>query len=193
MKKTLLTCAITLLASLAALSQNPTPSPPSEPSLSRPSLDRAESERAIRASLYEVSLAMLTGDADQVRRRAAQRTLDFHDLLFAELSLIQRFRDQLRREGVKTGADFLNFTMRTVARQMASTPRERLEELARQQSAIPLTFLSDTEATGQNTSGTIRAVFERGEWRIDLTDPLRRYYLRTVHFSDESKARIERY
>lgn len=155
--------------------------------------DRAASEKAIRVALYEIAFAALTGNTKAFKQRAAKRTLGLYDLVFAELSANPKSNEQFRKLGVTNGAGFLDFGFRAVANRSAAAPRSKLEELAREQSGSPLTFVSDKEATAQNNNGVFKAVLEDNDWKIDMTEALKKSLLQTLPFTSESKEKIEKY
>ena len=155
--------------------------------------DRAGSEKAIRVALYETALAALTGNTKAFMRHSAKRTLGLYDLVFAELSANPKSNEQFRKLGVTNGEGLLDIGFRAVASRSAATPRSKLEALAREQSASPITFISDKEATGQHKNGPFKAVLEDDDWKIDITEALKKSLLQTLPLSAESKEKIEKY
>lgn len=155
--------------------------------------DRTTSEKTIRVVLYEIALAALTGNAKGFKNHAAKRVLGLYDLVFVELSANPQTNEQFRKLGVTNGDSFREFGFRAVANRSAGTPRSKLEDLAREQSTSPLTFISEKEATGQNKNGIFKAVLEDNDWKIDVTEALKKSLLQSLPFSAESKSKIEKY
>jgi hypothetical protein len=140
-----------------------------------------------------MALATLKGDAAKFKKHAAKRTLGLYDLVFAELSSNPAVKEHFQNSGVTTGEGFLELGMRAVASHAAAMPAEKLESLAREQASGDLKFVSDTEATGVGPAGTYRAVLENNDWKIDITDILKKTYLQSLPLGPDSKARIEKY
>ena len=189
MKKQFLPIALSLILCHLCVAQVNTTGAQQPASLS----DRSASEKLIRAALYEIGLATLTGDAKTFKKRAAKRTLDLYDTVFAELATNPKIKEQSRQAGITNGEGFLEYTFRSAARQTSSTPQAKLEEFAREGSVVPLTFVSDTEAAGENRIGSLKAVFEDHDWKIDIADSLKKVWLQTLPLSAESKKKIEKF
>lgn len=154
---------------------------------------RAVAERAIRAALYEMSVATQSGDAKTFKKYAARRALEFYDSLVVELLKNQKLKEQLRSAGVTGGDSFIDFSFRSVAQRASATPRSKIEEFAREYEKSPLTFVSDTEAKIETKAGIIRAVLEKDEWKVDGTDALKKPLLASLPLSAESKEKLEKF
>lgn len=163
------------------------------PRLTPPAQEKAEPEKAVRESLYQMSLAAQGGDAAKFKRYAAQRTLGLYDLIFSELETNPKIKEQFKQAGVTSGEKLLEFGLRTVAQRAASVPAEKLQEYAREQAAIPLTFNGDKEATGQTQAGPLKVELEKGEWRVDLTETLKKNLLQSLPLGADGKAKVEKY
>ncbi|MDQ6786338.1 MAG: hypothetical protein M3033_05910 [Acidobacteriota bacterium] len=154
---------------------------------------RAESEKAIRAALYEISVATQSGDAKTFKRYAAQRTLKFYDLLVVELMKNPKLKEQLGQVKVTNGDNFIDFSFRSVAQRASATPRSKIEEFAREYQKSPLTFVSDTEAKVETKAGMLKMVREADEWKVDGTDGLKKVLLASLPLSAESKEKLEKF
>jgi hypothetical protein len=154
---------------------------------------RAEAEKAARGALYEMSLATQGGDAAKFKKFAAQRTLGLYDRVFSELETNPKVKEQLMQAGVTSGEKLLELGLRAVAKRAAGVPAEKLQEYAREQAAIPLTFNGDKEATGETQAGPLKLVLEKGEWKIDVTETLKKPLLQSLPLSADSRARLEKY
>ncbi len=154
--------------------------------------NRTEAERAIRVVLYEMSIANQSGDAKMFEKYAAQRTLKFYDLLADELLKNPTIGEPLKVAGVTNGESYIEFGFRSLAQRAAVKPRFEMVDFARKFAAVPLTFLSDTEANVENKAGVFRVVMEEGEWKVDGTDVLRKTLLVVLPLSAESKAKLEK-
>ena len=154
---------------------------------------RAESEKAIRAALYETSVAAQSGDAKTFKKYAAQRTLKFYEALVEELLKNPKVKEQLGRAKVTNGDSFIDFSFRSVAQRASATPRPKIEEFASEYQNSPLTFVSDTEAKVETKAGMLKVVREADEWKVDGTDGLKKALLASLPLSTESKEKLERF
>lgn len=164
-----------------------------KPRQTPPTGDHTATEKAVREALYGMSLATLSGDAVAFKKYAAQRTFGFYDLVFSELATNPKVEEQFRKIDVTSGWKFIEFGLRTAARRAATTTPEKLQETARAQAAVTLTFKSDEEVTAPAQTGSLKIVLEKGEWKVDLTEPLKKSLLPALPLSGDSKARIEKY
>lgn len=154
---------------------------------------RIESEKAIRAVLYEVSVATQTGDAKTFKKYAAQHNLKFYDLLVEELLKNPKVKEQLSRANVTNADSFIDFSFRSIAQRMSATPRTKIEAFAREYAAAPLTFTSDTEAKAEAKAGMLKVVREADMWKVDSTEVLKKALLASLPLTAESKAKLEKF
>ncbi len=154
--------------------------------------NRAEAERAVRAVLYEMSIANQSGDAKMFEKCAAHRTLKFYDLLAEELLKNPTIGKPLELAGVTNGESYIEFSFRSIAQRAAAMPRSEIDAFAHKFAAVPLTFLSDTEVNVENKAGTFKVILEAGEWKVDGTDALRKTLLIILPLNAESKAKLEK-
>ena len=155
---------------------------------------RTESEKAIRALLYEVSVATQTGDAKTFKKYAAQRTLKFYDLLVEELMKSPKVKEQLSRANVANGESFIDFSFRSAAQRASAIPRSKIEESAREYAtAATLTFTSETEAKAETKAGTVRVVREAEMWKVDGTEGMKKALLMSLPLAPESKEKLEKF
>lgn len=144
--------------------------------------DRAESEKVIRAIMYEMSIATLTGDLKTFRKYSAQRTLSFYDLFADELLKDSKLKEHLGRAGVTDRKSFMEFNFRAAANRMAKTPRILVRE-----------FFNYTEAKAETKSGVVRFIRESGDWKADSTEVLKKGLLTSLPLGAESKAKLEKF
>src|SRR5438034_11596533 len=78
---------------------------------------RAESEKAIRASAYEMMKAFLTQDVATFKRHSAKRTLDLIDLAYEAARQDPLLQQELQRAHITNSDQFLGFFMQGMANQ----------------------------------------------------------------------------
>jgi hypothetical protein len=154
---------------------------------------RAESEKAVRAALYEISVASQSGDAKTFKKYAAHRTLKFYDSLVEELLKNPKVKEQFDRAHVTNGDSFIDMSFRSVAQRASATPRSKIEGFAREYQNSPLTFVSETEARVETKAGMVKVVREADEWKVDGTDRLKKALLASLPLNTESKERLEKF
>ena len=186
MRKVFAQTLLVLLMSSIGLAQVPSPQGTVSPA-------RAESEKAIRVVLYEISVAAQSGDAKTFKKHAAQRTLKFYDSLVEELLTNPKVKEQLGRANVTKGDGFIDLSFRSVAQRASATPRSKIEEFAREYQKSPLTFVSDTEAKVETKAGMLKVVREADEWKVDITESLKKGLLASLPLTAESKAKLEKF
>ena len=184
MRRALITGALALVTCVAALAQANNQAAPA---------DRAASEKNIRAALYEISMATMTGDAAKFKSLSTPRTVKFFDLLCAELAKSPQGTEMLRRSGVSSGETLIEQSFRGAANRSSSMSRDQKEATAREYAKMSLSFVSDTEAKGSNQTGEIRALYVDGAWKLDSTENWKKLFLQTPYLSEESKKTIEKY
>ena len=178
--------SLLLLVGFICLSQTALPQTTAAPPA------RAE-EKAVRAALYEISVASQSGDAKTFKKYAAQRTLKFYDALVEELLKNPKVKEQFERAHVTNGDSFIDLSFRGVAQRASATPRSKIEEFAREYQKSQLTFVSDTEAQVETKTGVVKVVRETDEWKVDGTDGMKKTLLASLPLSPESKERLEKF
>src|SRR5438552_6730656 len=98
----LLGCAVLITTAALAL--------PDKPS-------RAESEKAIRASAYEMMKAFLTQDVATFKRHSAKRTLDLIDLAYESARQDPLYQQELQKAHITNSDQFLGYFMLGMANQ----------------------------------------------------------------------------
>ncbi len=137
----------------------------SQPSKNPP---RAEAERAIRASLHDLTLATFQADVKAVRSHTTQRTLGLYDLLFNILMEVPAAKDQLTKAGVRSGADFFANSLKTAV----AAQKVDAEPLAKKNAdTATIKFQTDREALVEiPNGGSWLARWEANAWKLDSTE-----------------------
>jgi hypothetical protein len=154
---------------------------------------RAESEKAIRKSAYEMMKAFLTQEIAVFKRHSAKRTLELINLTYESSRKDPAYQQELQKANIANADQFLGYFMLGMANQylqsMPLSPEAAARKIAND-SAV--SFISDSEARiVLGNSGFARARLSAGGWKIDLTDWLKPSVLKEVK-DPELKARIQR-
>lgn len=166
-------------------------------SLARPVIPQVKASRdqatkAIRASIYETMKAFLTGDVKTLKRRSAQRTIDLVSLVYQAARKDPGLQEELRNARVTNAEEFLGFFMQGMANQyLQASPMPPEQAARRVANDAVVQFASQSEArilVGE--SEFARAKLAAKEWKIDLTDSLKKAVLREVK-DPEMRARIK--
>src|SRR5258705_2013577 len=78
---------------------------------------RAESEKAIQASAYEMMKAFLTQDVSTFKRHSAKRTLDLIDLAYEAARQDPVYQQELQKARIANSEQFLGYFMLGMANQ----------------------------------------------------------------------------
>ena len=153
---------------------------------------RAESEKAIRASAYEMMKAFLTQDVATFKRHSAKRTLDLIDLAYEAARQDPVYQQELQKAHIANSEQFLGYFMLGMANQYLQAMPLSPEAAALQVSKnSTVSFISDSEARiAVGDSGFARARLVARAWKIDLTDWLKKPVLKEVK-DPELRARIK--
>ncbi|CAN5455551.1 hypothetical protein BH20ACI3_BH20ACI3_23920 [soil metagenome] len=154
-----------------------------------------KADEAIRRALYENALATLNRDVKEYKRVTAKRTLDLYDLVLNELRKDAKARKAFDAAGMTTSDKFLEMVFSRAKSDLpAPYPKESLEKMARRGAENnTITFLSDSQAKIEGQYGLLKAVLEGNEWKIDGTEIMKAFFLRTLLLPSESRAKIERF
>ena len=153
---------------------------------------RDQSEQAIRASIFETMKAFLTVDVKALKQRSTKRTLDLVRLVYEAARGDPRLQEELRSARITNADEFLRFFMQGMANQYLQASPMPPEQAARRvaHDAV-LSFASDSEARIiVGDSEFARAKLVAREWKIDLTDSLKKAVLNEVK-NPEIRARIK--
>jgi hypothetical protein len=186
MRKTITIAAI--LLALAVLSGSSTASPAG--TMQKPS--REASEKTIRKSAYEMMKAFLAQDVPTFKRHAAKRTLDLIGLAYESARQDPLYQQELQKARIANADQFLGYFMLGMANQYLQTmPLSPEAAATRVANDSTVSFISDSEAQiAVGDSGFARARLVAREWRIDLTDWLKKGVLQEVK-NPELRARIK--
>ena len=182
-QKAMITGAVVLAWS--ALLTIATPGLPDKPS-------RAESEKAIRKSAYEMMKAFLTQDVATFKRHSAKRTLDLIDLAYEASRQDPVYQQELQKARINNSDQFLGYFMQGMANQyLQAMPLSPEAAAIRVSKDSTVSFISDSEARiVVSDSGFARARLVARVWKIDLTDWLKKAVLEEVK-NPELRARIK--
>ena len=154
---------------------------------------REKSEKAIRATAYEMMKAFLTQDVATFKRHSAKRTLDLVALVFEAARQDPRYQQELQNARITNADQFLGYFLQGMANQylqgMPVTPEAAARRAANDST---VTFVSDSEArivTADSEFARARLIAK--QWKIDLTDTLKRAVINEIN-NPELKARIKR-
>lgn len=156
----------------------------------KPSRDLAT--KAIRESIFKTMRAFLTGDVKTFKHRSAKRTLNLVNLAYEMARTDSRLQEELRNARITSADEFLGFFMQGMANQYLQASPVPPEQAARRvANDVVVSFAGQSEARIlMGESEFARAKLVAGEWRIDLTDSLKKAVLREVK-NPEMRARIK--
>lgn len=153
---------------------------------------RDQATNAIRESIFKTMKAFLTGDVKTVKRFSAQRTLDLINLVYEAAREDPGLREDLRNARVTNADEFLRFFMQGIANQYLQAAPMQPEQAARKvANEAVISFSNQSEArivVGE--SDFARAKLAAREWKIDLSDSLKKAVLGEVK-NPEMRARIK--
>ncbi|HWN98046.1 MAG TPA: hypothetical protein VNS63_02145 [Blastocatellia bacterium] len=154
----------------------------SHPESSQKKASRDQAEKAVRTSIYEMMRAFLTVDVKALKQRSARRTLDLVNLVYEAAQEEPRLQEELRNARVTNSDEFMRFFVQGMANQYLQALPMAPEQAARKvaHDAV-VSFTSDSEATIiVNNAEFARAKLVAKEWKIDLTDSLKKAVLNEV-------------
>lgn len=153
---------------------------------------RAESEKAIRASAYEMMKAFLTQDIATFKRHSAKRTLDLIDLAYEAARQDLLLQQELQKAHITNSDQFLGYFMLGMANQyLQDFPLSPEAAAIKVSKDSTVSFISDSEARiTVGDSGFARARLVARVWKIDLTDWLKKPVLEEVK-NPQLRARIK--
>jgi hypothetical protein len=153
---------------------------------------RAESEKAIRKSAYEMMKAFLTQDVATFKRHSAKRTLDLIYLAYEAARQDPVYQQELQKARITNSDQFLGYFMQGMANQyLQDFPLSPEAAAIRVSKDSTVSFISDSEARiAVGDSGFARARLVARVWKIDLTDWLKKPVLKEVK-DPELRARIK--
>ncbi len=153
---------------------------------------RADSEKAIRKSAYEMMKAFLTQDVATFKRHSAKRTLDLIDLAYESARQDPLYQQELQKAHITNSDQFLGYFMLGMANQyLQDFPLSPEAAAIRVSKDSTVSFISDSEARiAVGDSGFARARLVARAWKIDLTDWLKKPVLKEVK-DPELRARIK--
>lgn len=162
------------------------------PAQSHQKPSRDEATKAIRATAYEMMKAFLTQDVGAFRRHSAKRTLDLVSLVFEAARQDPRYQQELQNARITNADQFLGYFLQGMANQyLQAMPLSPEAAARRAANDSTVSFISDTEARiAAGDSEIARARLVKGEWKIDLTDSLKKAVLKEIN-SPELRARIK--
>lgn len=155
-------------------------------------LSRDKAEKAIRASAYEMMKAFLTQDVSTFKRHSAKRTLELIDLAYEAARQEPPYQQELQNARITNPDQFLGYFLQGMATQylqaMPLSPEAAARRVANDST---VSFISDSEARIlAGDSELARAKLVGRQWKIDLTDSLKKAVLKEVN-RPELRARIK--
>jgi hypothetical protein len=165
---------------------------PSSPSQSHHKQSRDDSTKAIRATAYSMMKAFLTQDVATFKRHSAKRTLELVNLTFEAAREDSQYKQELQNARITNADQFLAYFLQGMATQYLQAMPLSPEAAARRVANDSIVaFISDGEAKiSAGDSEVARARLVAREWKIDLTDWLKKAVLREVK-DPELRARIK--
>jgi hypothetical protein len=146
------------------------------------SVTRDESTKAIRATAYAMMKAFLTQDVATFKRLSAKRTLQLVSLTFEAARKDSRYQQELQNAKITSADQFLGYFLQGMATQyLQSAPLSPEAAARRVANDSAVSFVSNSEARIlAGDSEVARARLVARQWKIDLTDALKRAVLREV-------------
>jgi hypothetical protein len=153
---------------------------------------RAESEKAIRKTAYEMMKAFLTQDVAIFKRHSAKRTLDLIDLAYEAARQDPRYQQELQKAHIANADQFLGYFLQGMSNQyLQAIPLSPEAAALRVSKDSTVTFDSDSQARiAVAASGFARARLVGRVWKIDLADWLKKAVLSEIK-DPELRARIK--
>jgi hypothetical protein len=153
---------------------------------------RDESTKAIRATAYSMMKAFLTQDVATFKRLSAKRTLQLVSLTFEAARDDSQYKQELENAHITNADQFLGYFLQGMANQyLQAVPLTPDAAARRAGNDSTVTFVNDSEARiAAGNSEVARARLVGKEWKIDLTDWLKRGVLAEVK-DPQMRARIK--
>jgi len=152
------------------------------PPQARNKISREQASAAIRQSAYEMMKAFLTVDARTFKQRASRRTLQLVTLVFEAARVDPKFQDELRTARITNPEEFLTYFLQGMAnRYLQSVPLSPEAAARKAVDASVISFVNDSEAkilVGDSEFAGAKLVAK--EWKIDLTETLRKPVLKEI-------------
>jgi hypothetical protein len=155
---------------------------------------RAESEKVIRKSAYEMMKAFLTQDVAVFKRLSARRTLELVNLVYEAARRDPIYQQELQKARINNPDQFLSYFLLGMANQyLQAVPLSPEAAAIKVSHDSTVTFISDSEARiAMAGSGFARAARQAaGAWKLDLTDWLKRSVLKEIK-DPELRAKIQK-
>jgi hypothetical protein len=154
---------------------------------------RADSEKTIRRSAYEMMKAFLVQDVANFKRHSAKRTLDLISLTYEAALKDPGYQQELRKAQITNADQFLGYFMLGLATQyLQAVPLSPEAAALKVANESTISFINDSEARiAVGNSAFARARLAARAWKIDLADWLKISVLREVK-DPELRARIQR-
>lgn len=153
---------------------------------------RDQAEKAIRTSIFETMKAFLTVDVKALKQHSARRTLDLVNLVYEAAREDPQLQEQLRNGRVTNSDEFMRFFLQGMANQyLQAAPMPPEQAARRAANDAVVSFITDSEARIiVGDSEFARAKLVSKDWKIDLTDSLKKAVLNEVK-NPEMRARIK--
>ena len=153
---------------------------------------RDESTKTIRSTAYAMMKAFLTQDVATFKRHSAKRTLDLVSLTYEAARQDPRYQQELQNARITNADQFMGYFMLGLATQyLQAAPMPPEAAATRVANESTIAFITDSEAkiiVGDSEFARARRLGR--EWKIDLTDTLKKAVLREVT-NPELRARIK--
>lgn len=143
---------------------------------------REEATKVIRATVYEMMKAFLTQEVATFKKHAAKRTIDLVGLTYEAAQKDPRYQGELQNAGVANADQFLGYFMLGLSTQYLQTMPLSPEAAAKHAANdSTVTFASDSLANiVVNNVEVAHARLAGKQWKIDLTDWLKKGVLREI-------------
>ncbi len=153
---------------------------------------RADAEKAIRRSAYETTKAFLSANVRVFKQNVTERSISVFRSTFDLFRQDAKYRDDLQRAGVSSFDQFLEYIMLGMSPRLAGplAPAKAAEKISNESQ---MSFINNAEAKILfNNSEFARALLSRGQWKIDLTQTIKRILLEEVG-DPQMKAKIKNF
>jgi len=159
---------------------------------SHPQSSRDAATKTIRAVAYDMMKAFLTQDVPTFKRHSAPRMLELVRLTYEAARQDPRYQQELQNAKITNADQFLGYFMLGLATQYLQTMPVSPEVAARRvANDSTIAFISDSEASiTVGNSVFARAKRTAKDWKIDLTDSLKKAVLKDVT-NPELRAKIK--
>jgi len=157
-----------------------------------PIQSRDESTKAIRSTAYAMMKAFLTQDVATFKSHSAKRTLDLVALTYEAAQQEPRFQQELKNAHITNVDQFMGYFMLGLATQyLQAAPVPPEAAAARVSNDSTITFVNNSLAKIiVGDSEFARAIKSGRQWKIDLTDTLKKAIIKEITNPD-MRARIK--